>query len=221
MRVWIASWPRSGNTLVRLLLRHLYAVPTPSVYDGLDKTECRLAGMLDELSAVAGETSFAKTHDFPRESDDSSAIYVVRDGRDAAVSYANYLRDGLGGPVDPGATVGELLEQIIAGDPFGGWSAHVTAWTTRRAGRTVVIRYEQLVQQPVEIIANAMVALGVDLHLRADAQLPSFAALHERWPVFFRRGKTGGWREVMTPRLHALFRARHGDAMRRLGYIDA
>jgi hypothetical protein len=45
-RVWIASWPRSGNTLVRL-------------------------GLLDDAPAPAAisETAFVKTHELPADAD--------------------------------------------------------------------------------------------------------------------------------------------------------
>ncbi len=114
--------------------------------------------------------------------------------------------------------IGPLIEEIIVSDPFGGWSRHATAWT-RRPGPTVVVRYTELVQHPAATMANALGALDVDLCLRGG-ELPSFAELHDKWPSFFRRGQTGAWRDEMPPELHALFWSKHGDVMRRLGYID-
>ena len=34
MIVWLASYPRSGNTYFRILLNHLYGIKTPMAYVG-------------------------------------------------------------------------------------------------------------------------------------------------------------------------------------------
>ena len=54
----------------------------------------RRESSIDELAAT-GDLHFVKTHRLPRA--EARAVYIVRDGRDALVSYARYLCD-LGKP---------------------------------------------------------------------------------------------------------------------------
>ena len=42
MVVWLASYPRSGNTFLRIVLHRLYGVPTYSVYDDDDPVAQRV-----------------------------------------------------------------------------------------------------------------------------------------------------------------------------------
>src|SRR5262245_9850273 len=97
MIVWLASYPRSGNTFLRIVLHRVYGPPTYSIYDGDDPVAQRVGPELvgyrpkplrrSELVA-SDELFFVKTHK-RRKADDSPAIYLVRDGRDAVVSHAH------------------------------------------------------------------------------------------------------------------------------------
>ena len=42
MIVWLASYPRSGNTFLRLVLHRLFGVPTYSVYEDHDPVALRV-----------------------------------------------------------------------------------------------------------------------------------------------------------------------------------
>ncbi len=54
MIVWLASYPRSGNTFLRLVLHRLFGVPTYSVYEDDDPVAQRvgpeLVGYRHELA---------------------------------------------------------------------------------------------------------------------------------------------------------------------------
>src|SRR5262249_46293848 len=164
------------------------------------------------------ETFFVKTHDLPL--DDSPAVYLVRDGRDALVSYAHFVRT-----YEPAVAKGRAFDEVLrilikSRDHFGGWSGNVLAWCERsEAGRTVYIRYEDLVQKPLGLLEGVMRRLGVQLRASGTSP-PDFADLHRRWPEFFRRGTTGAWRSEMSEELHRHFWQHHGDTMHWLGYRD-
>jgi hypothetical protein len=83
MIIWIASYPRSGNNFTRRLLERSYGIKTYAIYD-----EPRQPKIDVEMARNAEETYLVKTHDLPE--DDSPALYLVRDGRDALVSYAHF-----------------------------------------------------------------------------------------------------------------------------------
>ena len=229
MVVWLASYPRSGNTLARIALHHLYGLETGSLYPdrvlveaGAAETVGHVAGPAP-LEAWAGDGAlhFVKTHE--PASDDGPALYVVRDGRDALVSHAHYmatyaadLPPGFAdGPGDPAANI--LRPLVSDGHPaYGTWSDHVLGWLDRSPAPAVV-RYEELATDPEKVLAPAFKELRLTLPGTGDP-MPSFEELHRRWPGFFRRGVAGGWRSVMDDELERLFWSRHGEAMERLGY---
>jgi hypothetical protein len=232
MIIWLASYPRSGNTLFRILLHHVFGLQTHSVYSAARLAErnpddasrlLSLTGQLEvecdlELLRATSGMHFVKTHDLPA-GDTSAAIVLIRDGRDAVVSYAHYVLNTEHGIDRPGRDLFETtLKQLIIGDNFGGWSRNVNAWISR-VGHDAAIRYENLIEDPVNIAADALRRLGVKGELAARP-LPSFPELHATIPWFFRRGKTGSWREEMPSHLQELFLERHGDTLLRLGYSE-
>jgi hypothetical protein len=221
-----------------MLLLSLYGYRTYAVYDpvfaSLDASETVghvvLRQPLDTLEAD-DRVHFVKTHDLPR--DDRPAIYLVRDGRDALVSFARY-RLSFPQALPPARRAASALRSLVGGDdsfdaelrrlvdgrrPFGGWSRNVLAWTDgRQRGRTFLVRYEDLRADPCRWVQRGLEAVGVRAEARPDVALPDFAALRARWPEFFRKGRVGSWREEMGQALHERFWARHAEAMLRFGY---
>ena len=167
MIVWIASYPRSGNTFFRLLLHDRFDVSTYSVFDdplfvangiapviGHDS----LCGSIDEL-AQRPELYFIKTHRIQDARTDYPAIYIVRDGRDVLVSCAHYelsyggtalrriFADHLPARVR-GVIFRRTLRKMVLDNRFGGWSENVNAWHNRDA-QTTVVRFEDLIRARV------------------------------------------------------------------------
>lgn len=240
MIVWLASFPRSGSTFLRLALHSLYGIRTPTIYGNGSGVASEL-GILGELppsladAAASPEPVFIKTHELPR--DGHRAIYIVRDGRDALVSFAHALREReflrtrqrtsagralygrLAALVGGGPSFDETLRELIMGRPQH-WSEHYRAWTTRRVP-TAVVHFETLIADPAASVRAATDALGLGLMPADPATLrsiPSFDELHRRRPDFFRNGSSGQWRQQMTRELQELFWALHGQAMEQAGY---
>jgi hypothetical protein len=228
--VWLASFPRSGNTMLRVALHMVYGWPSYSLYaeeewaepwdnvSGVMGSAGQVAASdLDELRRRRGPR-FVKTHGFPL--DDSPALCLVRDGRDVLVSYAHFVRT-YERATAAGRDFDDLLRMLIESrDYFGGWSGNVRAWYERPGGaRTVWLRYEDLVREPRAALEAALARLGVPLRA-PTAPLPEFGDLHRRWPEFFRRGRVGAWRDEMSEQLHRLFWQHHGEAMGWFGYRD-
>jgi hypothetical protein len=106
--VWLASFPRSGNTFLRILLHRRYGVRTSVVYS-VDGVAARLGpdliGYQQRPASLAtmresDEVFFVKTHR-QRDGDVDQAdraICLVRDGRDALVSWARLNSDQDGRP---------------------------------------------------------------------------------------------------------------------------
>jgi hypothetical protein len=228
MLIWLASYPRSGNTYFRALMKHVYELPSYETYVWggaftppiIELVEGFTGGSMAPLTiaemAASDRLFLIKTHDLPR--DDFPAIYLVRDGRDALVSHAHFVLEyDLGLPREP-ERVRETLRSLIVGEhSFGGWSRNVLAWT-RRAKPVVVVRFEDLIARPLDELRRAVAAVGLELPEQRTDDLPTFARLHARLPEFFRSGRVGGWRGEMSDDLHKLFWTRHGPVMRQLGY---
>jgi hypothetical protein len=225
MLIWLASYPRSGNTFVRHLLYRFYGVRSYSQdFAPLGPITARLglppAPALDlESVAAADEMFFAKTHRLPGP-DHHPALYLVRDGRDALVSYAHYtLHFDRGLP--PESVTPTLLYRMMADllreshSSYGTWSANVAAWLARPD--TAVLRFEELIARPVESLRGALARLGLELPA-AHAAVPTFDELHALEPQFFRSGRVGAWRDELPPELLDLFWELNGDAMLRAGY---
>jgi hypothetical protein len=237
MIVWIASYPRSGNTMVRMLLSENFGLAsrTCSIDDsgefgqrkgGEKRGDQLLDGFRSEMGWGDGvrdaetfqqlrqsaELHLLKTHHYPP--DDSPALYMLRDGRDALVSYTHYLKARW--PRAATMTFDQVLEQLILGQlGFGDWSAHILAWQHRSA-TTAFVRYEDGLTRPFETLAAALTTLG--MARPAMGTPPDFNEYRQRWPQFFRKGQTGAWREEMSPALQALFWKHHGATMQAWGY---
>lgn len=217
MIVWLASYPRSGNSFFRLVLAKAFGVKSGSVYVEAPDREVTLAPEAEgaEPFASSRDPVFVKTHRL-RETVEGPAIYIVRDGRDAIVSFAH-----LGGKqllrfagLDFEQIVVELIERP---KEFGTWSDHVRAWTGRD-GPTVIVRFEELVRDPVRVVGEAARATGVDVPLTPLGPAPSFGELRERAPELFRRGEVGAWRSELSAPLEEHFWRQNGAVMTRMGY---
>ena len=229
MIVWVASFPRSGNTFLRIVLHRLYGVRTSTVYD-VDGVAVRLGkdlvGFTDRPGSLADmraavEPHFVKTHR-QRDADvdeDDRAICLVRDGRDALVSWARQASEQ-----EPSTYEDELRSKILrvkkAGT--GSWGTNVLSWLRPSAPHRVVLRYEDLIRDPRAAVIPVVATLAPALGLRPEATIPSLDELRGHDDRFFRRGRTGSHRDELPAELHRLFWSRIDNqrAMALLGYPD-
>ena len=220
MIVWVASFPRSGNNLCLLTLSKVFDAETGSVLNPeslasrleLDP-DADLRASLRELD----EMVYVKTHRVADPEDVDPALYLVRDGRDSLVSYAHFMRergDERFASLSFEETLAALLER--EDHPYGSWSGNVRSWLGRDAP-THVLRFEDLVADPVRAVRDAMTALGIALP-EPGGRLPPFEELHRRNPLVFRRGKVGSWKSELPPDLERRFWRVHGAEMEALGY---
>jgi hypothetical protein len=224
MIVWLASYPRSGNTALRVLLNRVFGLETLSLYDdrtdiGASEERARLVGHRSHgrtaeafaaEAAASAETFYVKTHELPPAGQDWPAIVVVRDGRSAIVSYWHY-RNRFG-------STATTLKQVVTGDVmFGSWSAHVAAWLDAPLSRRLVLRYEEVASLTPETVARISDFLGVEPKgIPADL---GFAAARTAFPEFFRSGDdTKNIAELEATTCSVMFDALHGPLQRRIGY---
>ncbi len=230
MLVWIASYPRSGNTFSRIALHRLYGCkscpdrggPLRAVDGdpGTLREHWLSTDLTDQEMEDSKETFFAKTHNLPGD-DEYPALYLLRDGRDALVSYAWYSLLLHEGRTKDSVTPDDFhtaLRNIMLDrrSPYGVWSQHVLAWINRP--RTAVIRFEDLIRTPAPCLARAVEQLRLDLPVAPVGAVPEFRELQALKPRFYRRGEVGSWRDEFPKDLLETFWLEHGDGMRAAGY---
>lgn len=217
--VWIASYPRSGNTFLRIILERVFSLPSYSVYytEGGKHRDASAEALQDAPKLPADWKSrltdsatappiMIKTHDLP--TDTGPAIFIARDGRAAIHSYYHYHKKF--------AFEQPSLTEVIAGIcQFGSWSDHYRGWNPKPRPDTLFILYDQLVTTPEQTISRLAAFLKRD---PKKADLPEFDELQRQLPGFFRRGQNADYLSEWTPDQIALFNQLHGEAMRDLGF---
>ena len=137
--VWLASYPRSGNTFLRTILWHCFGLRSASVYPkdlGGNRALEEYVGHIEHGPQIRSQLRqngipLIKTHERPMDA--NPAIYTVRDGRAASVSLWRFFDKTI------------ALEAVIEGrHHFGTWADHVRAWRPQHRPNTLLLRYEDL-----------------------------------------------------------------------------
>ncbi len=117
---------------------------------------------------------------------------------------------------------------------YGSWSQHVESWT-RKTHRTIyVMRYENMLADPVRVfggLARHLLLRPTDEQLRLAIERSSFENLKkqeakqgfkekpEKAERFFREGKAGQWHDGLTRRQVRRIVQDHHVQMARFGYL--
>ena len=222
MIVWLASYPRSGNTFFRVILNSIFDIKTYSIYDdrtdiGADEKTSDIVGheFLPENFDIqkareSDETFYIKTHELldKRVHDDDKTIYLIRDGRESSLSYTKHRN--LYSPVSV------KLKDIIYGNTFvSSWGEHVSSWDPKNRDNTLLIKFEELIKDPSLFIEQISHFLD---KAPTSGTIPTFEELKEINPKFFRSGKTNSWEDVYTQEEHLSFWMAHYAQMIAYGY---
>jgi hypothetical protein len=225
--IFVVGFPKSGNTWVQYLLAGLLC--------GVDATRCPDAIIQEIVPDVLGRAGyrrntqpmFFKSHDLPRP-DYRRVIYLLRDGRDAMVSYFHHYN-----ALFPGMDFGTLIRTVP--DLPAHWHEHVEAWLANPYGaELLVVKYEELLRDPVAELRRICTFARIeadDARLVRVSEAASFANMKQRekrlgwdhatWPkdkAFVRRGQSGSYRDEMPPEVLALFQAEAGATLLKTGY---
>jgi hypothetical protein len=183
--VWIASYPRSGNTWVRFLLANILRGQVDSAA-ALDS----IAPDIREVArqALASHSGFLKTHflcspALPLLERTAAAVYVVRQPADVLVSNYYYARRSAD-------IASEELDRYVnsflqhQGDTrwsklgFGSWAENVRSWLHgTHPFPVILVRYEDLHADPERVAMKIASGLGLEhsqQSIRAAAANSSF-----------------------------------------------
>ncbi|MGC1777868.1 MAG: sulfotransferase domain-containing protein [Xanthobacteraceae bacterium] len=167
----------------------------------------------------------------------AGAVYVVRNPLDVAISYAHHS----------GSSVDQVIAQMASTDlesngkddavyeVIGSWSQHVWTWTRNPHRSLYAMRYEDMLADPEKAfaaLARHLLLNSTRRHLLRAIERSSFARLQaqekakgfrERPPQadqrFFREGRAGQWKNVLTSAQIDRIVRDHGEQMQRFGYL--
>jgi Sulfotransferase domain len=274
--VWIASYPKSGNTWARAFLHNLVRVRNgeggeqdinemarfstweldklqyakflgfapdntkhrPEIAATRHKVQQEIADSVSGLVFVKTHNALVldRGHSTINFAVTTGAVYVIRNPLDIAISYAHH----------GGVSIDETIEIMAAKDAEtagsdgaiyevqGSWSQHVGSWTGKPHRAVHVMRYEDMLADPMKAfgaLAQHLLLAPTRRQLKKAIELSSFARLQaqergkgfrERPPAadasFFREGRAGQWKEQLTPLQIDRIVRDHGEQMQRFGY---
>jgi hypothetical protein len=207
--VWIASYPKSGNTWVRFLLANYLAGPIERSRDA-EWTVPDSHGAFDADALLAWQpVVYAKTHrrwgpGHPFAARTSSAIFVVRYPKDVMLSNLNYHRLLRGD--ESGFSDADYIKVFIGagGDPmwlragFGTLDEHTASWMDAPAPLPrLLVRYEDLKTDAAGQLSRIVSFLG----LEQDAERIARAAADST----FERMRQLETKEKLTAGSHTIF----------------
>lgn len=216
MIIWLASYPRSGNSLFTTVLKKSFSLDSYSCYTEATSEAIGRVSYQESWeefyrqATCSNETVFVKTHSPPK--DEQPFIYIVRDGRLAIQSYNQFHKRFLS---DYGTT--SLVKLIVGDDAYSDWSTHFYQWNQHHNAKKLLIRYEELVNPTEELLQK--IAHFINFRGEIKPFINPFEEHHKYSPDFFREGKTEFQpRPDWTSSINTLFYKVHGNLMKELGY---
>ena len=200
---------------MRTVLRHCFGLQSGSIYVGDFEGNEALAQYVGHLERLPdgtipfapGDLPLIKTHERPDPGDLSPAIYVVRDGRAASMSFWSY--DGRGVSLDRIVT-GRVRQGSTR---IGTWSNHILSWQPWSRPNTILVKYEDLVAHLPGVVDRLSRFLGRQPIADRIPPREDIAAVDGRWVRSENR-----WEDSFPPDLLELFKQHNGVMMQRMGY---
>jgi len=228
--IFIAGYPKSGNTWFQeLIAAVVYGVrpefsPPALVQDLVPDVHFKA------FYQRYNTPMFFKTHSLPRP-EYKRVVYLLRDGRDAMVSYFHYSSA-------VGKTPLSFLRMVQDGPALGPckWHEHVQAWQANPFGASLItVKYEDLQRDAAGELMQFCAFAGLERERKLVQEMAEATAfdkmqskearqriyLSSAWPkdkLFRRRGQVGSYKDEMPPEVLAAFLTDAGETLRACGY---
>ncbi|MEE9344906.1 MAG: sulfotransferase domain-containing protein [Methylococcales bacterium] len=275
---WLASYPKSGNTWMRLFIANLNGeeenpvdineLQTGSIASARGWIDAVLEfdigalshDEIDQLrpavyhwSATHTEVlEYHKIHDaYTRLADGRElipaevtrgALYLIRNPLDVAISFAHHSNCSIEKVINNMSNAefafcagnkrfhNQLRQWLLS------WSDHVLSWVDAEHINRLVIRYEDMVEQPLTTFTSVAKFLELTTdetsikqalehcaikNLQQQEQDKGFKEKMAKSAKFFRKGKVGDWQETLSPTQIQRIVSDHFQVMQRFGYLDA
>jgi len=228
--IFIVGYPKSGNTWFQNLVSGTVYGMNP-----LYAPDTLIQELVPDIHQKRfykrfWTPMFFKSHLVPQP-DYRRVIYLLRDGRDAMVSYYHFLTAIQGHEPD-------FENMVRSGEGlYCKWHTHVDAWLANPyAADMLVIKYEDLKVDPVHELQRFCAFANVDRDISWLAQVAEATAFekmqkkektgnyhrdNKQWPedkLFNRRGIVGSYKDEMPPEILAIFLEDAQETLQRCGY---
>ncbi|MGC9453705.1 MAG: sulfotransferase domain-containing protein [Phycisphaerae bacterium] len=229
--VFVVSYPRSGNTWVRFLLANLLRARDGKPVDfytlPLYVPDLHIEEHRDIVRRME-PPRLLKTHDLPAGYM-RRVIYLLRDGRDVAVSHYVYLKS-------LGRFDGSFMEYLESPRGPRRWARHVSEWLDARDDRALlVVRYEDLKSETAGQLRRMAQFAGLPADtedIERAVERSNFESMRKLQDTNgrpysnsgqlqqVRKGTAGQWRDWFDDAHIEVFNRCAGDVLRKLGYED-
>jgi Sulfotransferase domain len=231
--VVLASHGRSGSTLLRFILGEILS-GVPATFDNIQRIVPEIGLQYHASQIVPGGGRLIKSHE-PYRREYRRAIYIVRDVRDAMISF--FARETAADCIH--TTLDGYIRPFMRGkmSHYGSWQAHVDGWLNSPAaakGNLLLLRFEDMRKNLEGSVALCLEFLGkpVDrsviqaairnnslerMRVKEDQakKLPKVAGEEGRQVG---KGLIEGWRQKLTEQQLAIVDEYAGPTLACLGY---
>jgi hypothetical protein len=231
--IFIIGFPKSGHTWTQnLVAEALYGFNIDETTSGLLLHDLVPDIHFRECYKRYRTPMFFKAHALPQP-DFKRVIYLLRDGRDAMVSYHHFLEATHNRSLD-------FLHMVRSGEDLFPckWHEHVSQWRANPYKADIItVRYEDLKTDTPAQLERMLSFAGIKrdkAQIETAVRRSSFSRMQERekkvgmgnpdWPrdrLFVRRGHVGSYKDEMPPEVQEAFLAEAGPVMREVGYLPA
>lgn len=275
--VWIASYPKSGNTWFRVFLSNLLSstknpinineldrTPIASSrylfdkYSGIDSSDLTFdeinrfrPEVYRQISDESGDVVFLKVHDswslncenrplFPKEIT-KAVIYIVRNPLDVAVSLSHHNGKEIESTIrimndinyNLCSNTRKLNNQLH--QHLSSWSNHVSSWIEKSNLPVYIIRYEDMIDKPLEVFMKAIgfldmkysqeaIAIAIQnssfKKLRQQEENDGFVERSSKSEYFFRKGIVGDWKQSLSKSQASSLIRENFMMMKKIGYLS-
>ena len=227
--IFIVGFPKSGNTWMQHMMTGIhYKMDMEMIHNNLVR-DLTPDEHVAKLYRRYGERMFFKSHALPAQRY-KKVIYIVRDGRDAVVSFYN-MQKGRGRDITMAAIV-ENNQGLVSS-----WHDHVQAWLKNPHKADIhFVKYEDLKARPYETMTSVCGFCGLSIPdhlLNAIISNCSFSSMRkkeeseywekakdwEKGKYFVRKGEVGGFKNEFDPVLLKKFEQSSYASLKHFGYI--
>ena len=168
----------------------------------------------------------------------TTSVYLIRDPRDIAISFSEHLGASISDTIKKMSDTGMVLHSETENNGIyqhlGSWSTNVETWIKPRKFNHTIIKYEDLLLNPEQEfrkIVNTYNGINSinDKKIKKAIKYCQFSKLKEKekskgfdeashHTEFFKRGKSGTWKDILTEEQVKKIEQDHGETMECVGY---
>jgi len=160
------------------------------------------------------------------------AVYIVRDPRDVACSWASHKGAEIDQVINDMADAGKgIIGDNRMPHAVTTWNSHVKSFVETEDFPVLVVRYEDMISTPLGAFEDIVRFLELDMNrdkLESAVELSSFKNLQKQemengfrermHGQFFNKGQAGRWAEVLTTEQRIKIETDQAEGMGLLGY---